>query len=133
MGQLILALLAWITAETGLSVPAPPVVELISAESMQRLAKGNADVKAIYAHDTKTIQLRDDWQAADLRSRATLLHELVHHVQYSNDVPMSCPAEYERLAYNLTVKWLREQGVADPYEMLHVDEFTIIFLSLCHE
>lgn len=58
---------------------------------------------------------------------------LVHHVQFDNKVPSRCPAERERLAYELTLKWLRERGVADPYAVLSTDAFTIISLSACPE
>ena len=133
MKELIIALLAWVGAETGLTVPAPPPVVLVPEARMLELAAGSSDVKAMYMRDEGTIYLRDDWGIADLRCRATLLHELVHHVQIVNRVPVACPAEREREAYRLTLKWLREQGAKDPYAVLDIDEFTIIFLSICPE
>lgn len=133
MNELILAFLAWIAVETGLVVPPPPPVVLVSGVTMLELTHGNSEVRGLYLRDTATIYLRNDWNAADLRSRASLLHELVHHMQFANKVPSRCPAERERLAYELTLKWLREQGVADPYAALNTDAFTIIFLSACPE
>lgn len=119
-------------------MPPPPTVVLLSAEQMTELAYGpdcpvTEGVYAIYDGSTAAVYLRADWDAADLRSRACLLHELVHHVQYFNQVPARCAAERERLAYDLTLKWLREQGVADPYQLLDIDEFTITLLSTCPE
>lgn len=133
MKDLILALLAWIAAETNLAVPAPPPVEFVSEARLLQLAGGNAEVRAMYVRDERVVYLRDDWSPGDLRSRATLMHELVHHVQFVNAVPARCPAEREQLAYRLTVKWLSEQGAADPYAVLNTDEFTILFLSVCME
>jgi hypothetical protein len=60
-----------------------------------------------------------------------LLHELVHHVQEFNRLPSRCNAERERQAYDLTRVWLSEQGVADPYAFLKVDELTVTILSSC--
>lgn len=133
MNELVFAFLTWIAAETGLMIPPPPPVVLVSDVKMLELAHGNSEVRGLYLGDSATIYLRNDWNAADLRSRASLLHELVHHVQFANKLPSRCPAERERLAYELTLKWLREQGVADPYTVLNTDAFTIIFFSACPE
>jgi len=133
MAELIVALLAWIAAETALVMPPPPRVVLVAEDEMPELAVGHIDVMGFYDRDTATVYLRADWDPADLRSRATLLHELVHHVQDFNKIPSRCAAEQEILAYELAVKWLRQQGVADPYKVLDIDEFTIMFFSTCPE
>ncbi len=31
----------------------------------------------------------------------------------------------------LTAKWLRAQGVADPYAIMNTDEYTIVAMSAC--
>jgi hypothetical protein len=133
MAELIVALLTWIAAETALVMPPPPHAVLVAEDEMTEQAARHIDVMGFYDRDTTTVYLRADWDPADLRSRATLLHELVHHVQSFNRVPSRCAAEQEILAYELTVKWLRQQGVADPYKVLDTDEFTIIFFSMCPE
>ena len=84
MSELILALLTWIAGETGLAMPPPPTVALVSEEKMNALIAGNthvSDFRALYRRDAAIVYLRDDWNAEDLASRASLLHELVH--QYS--------------------------------------------------
>jgi hypothetical protein len=88
-------------------------------------------VEGLYDPAAVTVYLRDDWDAANLRSRATLLHELVHHVQDFNNVPERCRAEREQLAYELTLEWLRQQGAPDPYAVLDIDEFTVLIRSMC--
>ena len=133
MAELIVALLTWIAAETALVMPPPPHVVLVAEDEMAELAPRHIDVMGFYDRGTATVYLRADWDPADLRSRATLLHELVHHVQDFNKVPSRCAAEQEILAYELAVKWLRQQGVADPYKALDIDEFTIMFFSTCPE
>lgn len=129
--ELVLALLAWIGGQTGLATPPPPSVLFVNEEQMLRLAGGRMDVKGLYDSEAVTVYLRDDWNAGDLRSRASLLHELVHHVQEFNDLPMRCRAERELLAYNLTLEWLREQGAPDPHAVLDIDDFTILVRAMC--
>ena len=129
--ELVLALLAWIGGQTGLATPPPPSVLFVNAEQMLRLADGRVDVKGLYDSEAVTVYLRDDWDAADLRSRASLLHELVHHVQEFNRLPMRCRAERELLAYNLTLEWLRQQGAPDPHAVLDIDDFTILIRAMC--
>jgi hypothetical protein len=136
VGELVTVLLIWISAQTGLAMPPPPQVEIVSKEEISELAYGRSwhpsdDVPALYDRDTRTIYLRNDWSPSDLRSRARLLHELVHHAQTSNDVPARCPADREPLAYHLALKWLEEQGAADAYKILDIDEFSIFIRSLC--
>lgn len=117
--------------------PAPPVLlltkEQMSVVSFRRAWKPSDNVLAAYDRDSATVYLRNDWDLDELRSRAALLHELVHHVQLFNRIPYECPAAREPLAYGLTLKWLREQGAKDPYALLDTDEFTIMVRSMCPE
>lgn len=139
MSELVLALLTWIVAETGLLMPPPPPVVLLPKEEISQIAYGRGwqpsdDVPGVYDRDAETVYLRnDDWNRTDLRSRARLLHELVHHVQTFNRIPYPCPASREPQAYHLAIKWLQQQGAADPYQVLDIDEFSIFVRSLCPE
>ncbi len=138
MDDLVLALLIWIAAETGLAQPPPPQIVMLPKEQISELVyrrKWNAidNVLAVYDRDTGTVYLRNDWSLSDLSSRGRLLHELVHHTQRFNNVPTQCPEDREPLAYQLALKWLQEQGAADPYEVLGTDEFSILLRSTCRE
>ena len=42
-------------------------------------------------------------------------------------------AAYERQAYDLQIKWLREQGVDDPYALIGINELGIYMLSVCRD
>ena len=133
-----MALLAWVAAETGLAMPPAPSVVLVPTEQMSVLAYGRDwrpgdDLRALYNRGAATVYLRDDWTIADLRSRATLMHELVHHVQEFNRTPSECPQSREPQAYDLTIRWLREQSPADPYVVLGIDEFSISIMSVCRD
>lgn len=133
MAELVAALLTWIGAQTGLAVPPPPTVVTVSEERMVGLASGLAGARGAYDRDARIVYLRADWNWASLRSHATLLHELAHHVQAHNGVSARCGAEFERQAYDLTIAWLRQQGVADPYALLEIDEFTLTVMTVCPE
>ena len=136
MSELVVALLLWIAGETGLAMPPPPPVELLSKEQFSERAYGRSwrpgdDVWGLYDGDSGTVYLLEGWNAAELRSRSVLLHELVHHVQAFHRISYECSATREREAYDLTVKWLRGQGVADPYAVMDTDEYTLIAMSAC--
>ncbi len=136
MKELLVALLTWIAAEMGTDCPEPPRVVFVSAEEIAERAYGprrpeGARATALYDREQGIIYLNRDWNAATLRDRSTLLHELVHHVQQRTQVTAPCLAAYERQAYHLQIEWLRQQGVSDPYALLEIDEFTISVRSLC--
>jgi hypothetical protein len=133
MNELVIALLAWIGLQTGLPVPPPPQIEMVSEQAMMKLTSLPFAVRGAFDSETATVYLRDDWKAGDLRSGVTLLHELVHHVQVRAAIPVRCPAEREVQAYNLSVKWLEQRGVRDPYAFLEIDEFTVFVFSQCPE
>lgn len=132
MNALVLLFLAWIAAQTHLELPTPPLVVLVATEEMrERSARPGNKVEALYDRVTGTVYLPESWNSEALYDRAMLLHELVHHVQEFNQVASQCNADWEQQAYDLTRIWLGEQGVADPYTFLKVDELTVAILSLC--
>ena len=132
MESLILSMLIWIAAQTGLVVSSPPLIQLVSAEEMQRKVPGHS-VVAFYDRTTTTIYLPTNWDHKTVYRKAMLLHELVHHVQNVNKVSFRCEGEREKQAYALTLRWLTEQGVNDPYGALNLDEFTVGLYSSCLE
>ncbi len=75
--------------------------------------------------------LREDWTPDTLLNNAVLLHELVHHVLKTNNVPAQCERAHEQACYHLELQWLREQGVEDPYRFLNMNELAIILRSMC--
>ena len=60
-----------------------------------------------------------------------LLHELVHHLQYLNNVKVTCATEYEGQAVQLQVTWLREQEVDNPIDLLGIDPRFLLMLRQC--
>lgn len=136
MSDLIAVLLTWIALQMECAVPPPPCIEQIPpCEVCERFYEGDvpADAAVIAAHDRKNrvIYLSTAWRAHSIVDRGTLVHELVHHLQEVAGIPYPCTAARERLAYHLQAKWLQENGVADPYKMMNVDEFTILMRPVC--
>lgn len=131
MNALVFAFLTWIAEQTGLEMPGPPTILIVSAQEMRERSGRPLGVISLYDRAEKTIYLPHEWSSVAIYDRAMLLHELVHHTQEFNRVPSRCNAERERQAYDLTRKWLGDQGVADPYGFLNLDELTVTTLSSC--
>ena len=137
MDALVALLSAWIATQTGLSAPPPPLIVQLDPAALQELATAPAAqmyrVRALYGRAERVVYLRTNWHAGNLNDRSELVHELVHHFQTAHALPYECSAAREALAYELQIKWLREQGVADPYDLLQINDFFIIMSSVCRD
>jgi hypothetical protein len=137
LNSLIAAYIAWIIAQTGLSAPGhPPIHFATPAEMAIRFGSpenSGLELQALYNRSEGSIYLPQEWQPNDLRQKSALLHELVHHVQRFNNIDLPCVAALERQAYDLQIKWLREQGVDDPYDLIETNELSIYMLSVCRD
>jgi hypothetical protein len=137
MDALIATLSAWIAAQTGLTLPPPPRVFHLQPDALHELATDpNAQterVRALYGRGERIVYLRTNWNGAVLSDRSELVHELVHHFQNVHAVPYACNAARETLAYDLQIRWLREQGVVDPHDLLQINDFFIVMTSVCRD
>lgn len=132
-------LIEWIVAKMGWVAQQPPSIRLIPHERLVEELGGNhhgsnnrsIELRALYSRERQTIYLDETWNPDDLRDRAALVHELVHHLQELNNISARCRAEHELQAYHLMIAWLREQGIQDPYQFMNTDEFTINLFSQC--
>jgi hypothetical protein len=129
--------IAWIVAQTSLPAPDRPPIHFATAMEMA-VRYGSPEIsglelQALYNRTEGAIYLPRAWLPDDLRQKSALLHELVHHVQKSSNMELPCVAAYERQAYDLQIKWLREQGVEDPYALIGINELGIYMLSVCRD
>ena len=131
MDALVATLIAWLVSKTGLTAPEPPRIIQIPIEQMIEITGSTARPQAIYVRKEHTIYLRNDWTSDSLLNRATLLHELVHHLQAMNNVQAPCERAHEAEAYHLELAWLSEQGVDDPHSLLQTNELAIMLRSVC--
>ena len=137
LDSLVPTYIAWIVAQTGLSAPDHPPIHFATAMEMATRygspENSALELQALYNRTEGAIYLPRQWLPDDLRQKSALLHELVHHVQRSNNIEFPCVAAYERQAYDLQIKWLREQGVDDPYALIGINELGIYMLSVCRD
>jgi hypothetical protein len=138
MDILVAALIAWISTQTGLNMVASPRVEFVAQSIMSEIVSGpniapNPQLRALYIRDSATIYLRANWDSSRLNDQSELVHELVHHFQKVHDLPYQCEAARETLAYDLQMKWLKEQGVEDPHDLLQINQFYIVMVSVCRD
>lgn len=137
MNSLIATYIAWIIAQTGLVAPDHPPIHFATPTEMAMRygAPENSalEFQALYNREEGSVYLPREWRPDDLRQKSALLHELVHHVQRFNKIDLPCAAAYERPAYDLQIKWLREQGVDDPYDLIKTNELSIYTLSVCRD
>lgn len=136
MKELVFALLTWICLQMGCEPPEVPAVRLVPQHQLLTLAYGpappeQASVTALYQASSRTVYLSETWKASDLANRATLVHELVHHVQETTAMKYPCLAAREALAYHVQARFLKDNGIANPYAFMQIDEFTIAVLSMC--
>jgi hypothetical protein len=133
---LIVTLLAWITANTGLAAANPPHIALVSPSSLRELygvAPPHASFTLHAFYSKSVIYLPESWRLTGNREKSFLLHELVHHIQRTNNMTVACRGVLEQQAYDLQVKWLREQGEDDPYKLIGTDAFTVAILYACQD
>ena len=135
--NVIVSLISWIVAKTKWGVREPPTVCFVKSDQLIDMAYGGEGIpdapriNGLYAPAGHIVYLSEKWNLNDLRDRSYLLHELIHHLQAINNVKTGCLAANERLAYELQLEWLCEQGIRDPYKFLDIDEFTITLISQC--
>jgi len=130
---LVATLIAWIAIHAGLQAPEPPRIVQVRAEQIAAMTDNTANPEAVYVYDERTIYFPNTWSSDNLRDRATLVHELAHHVLKMNNVRAPCERAYEAEAYRLEFEWLREQGITDPYKFLDTNALAIILRSACRD
>ena len=141
MEKLMTALLLWASSFTGLPVPDElPNVRFADGCQIERLYYGDGerecagDIAAIYNPMFRTIYLPDTWSADNMTDVSTLLHELVHHVQFSAGLTAAdytCAAEMERQAYDAELAWLKAARVEDPMAVVGIPPITYFMVTRC--
>ncbi|MDX1605644.1 MAG: DUF6647 family protein [Candidatus Competibacterales bacterium] len=130
---LVTRLLQWIGVnsdyDTAPYVTDPPTVLFCShGESIDYEGQAvtvQRHMKGLYDKDNNTIFLVRPWSGDDPYNRSTLLHELIHLVQYnSRDWPCWHKTEWE--AYKLQEAWLNERGLESGFNWMD-----ILILSRC--
>jgi len=130
---LIRSLVVWIGAHTEYDVSDilsnPPSISFCQQGSRIRYEGKDMVVderlRAAYDMKQRRIHLVMPWSASIIEDQSTLLHELIHDVQFSNR-RWSCANEPEWEAYHLQEIWLLERGAKPDFNWSE-----IYFLSKC--
>lgn len=129
METVMIALLSWIVANSTYAMPsALPIIEYRTEIEMRQMhfcedtakcddaALPGIFIAALYDHEKRIMFLPKEFDSEKSRNKATLVHELTHHVQALSGkfVNYSCfgPLEYE--AYKIEDLWLSSQGLPVP-------------------
>lgn len=130
MTELIVALMLTASQITGLpNADRLPTVEYVAEEVMAvrtygtPLPRNRSVIWGQYSCHRNRLTLRDTWDKDDFASMATLLHELVHHLQCAKHGTMwmmiKCGTEGQ--AYAAEMKWLETQGT-NFYDVFNVSK-----------
>lgn len=129
--DLVRELVEWIGAHSDYDVSAvladPP--EVAFCEPGDRLSYEDTElvvephIRGIYDNRRATIRLVRPWNATDPRSVSTLLHELIHHVQW-REGEWSCAQETEWEAYKLQEAFLNQHGLASGFDWMAIFMFS---------
>jgi|GEM_PF-2168079 len=117
LGSIVEGLLTWIDGRTAYDVSAvreaPPAIVFVNEGTRiayeGRMLDIGPTLAATYDAYAREIHLKCPWDAADPHDVSTLLHELVHDVQYRSRL-WACPRQAEWEAYALQADWLEERG-----------------------
>jgi len=127
LADVVAELINWIGEHTHYDISPtladPPYVSFSDA-GQEILYEGRhfvlgSSFRAVYDVETRIIYLLRPWSFSNIFDKSTLLHELVHDVQYQNRT-WSCAGKSEWQAYKLQEAWLSERGVESGFNWVQI-------------
>lgn len=114
MQETVMQLLVWVTMTIGVSplLPLPEVEHLPQAElnKMYIGSAGHGDLAGVYVHSNQTMYFPKGFTGKTKEDKATIVHELVHHVQNVLDTGVP-PCFNEAEAYLIEDVWRAQNGL----------------------
>jgi hypothetical protein len=106
------------------------VAAAVAQTSASQPVSGARSVVAIYDDARRTIFLPDGWSGSTPAELSVLVHEMVHHLQFTGQMKFECPAQREAMAYEAQDKWLGLYGknLSTEFEL---DAFTLKVSTAC--
>ena len=88
---------------------------------------------ALYDHIDKIVILNKNFDIKTIRDKSVLFHELVHHLQYENDIDstVKCQGELEKEAYTLQDEWLQETYGVNVWDTIQINQLFFIIITSC--
>ena len=158
MKEIILAMMLWIHNATGYTIPEIPDIKYLSTMDLRSYAYGCDQVPipngndeicaakkdwdldrsnpiALYDHIDKIVILNKNFDITTVRDKSVLFHELVHHLQYENDIDstVKCQGELEKEAYTLQDEWLQETYGVNVWDTIQINQLFFIIITSCME
>ena len=156
MKEIILAMMLWIHNATGYSIPEIPDIKYLSTMDIRAYAYGcdqvpipnnNEDICAVredwdidysgpialYDHMDKIVILNKDFDITTVHNKSVLFHELVHHLQYENDIDstVECRGDLEKEAYTLQDEWLQETYDVTVWDTIKINRLFFMIITNC--
>ena len=158
MNELIVSMMIWISSTTGWQIPDPPEILFLSIVELKSYAYGcdlkpipkeNEDICAakefweydsgaplgLYDHIDKKIVLNKNFNIESVKDKSILFHELVHHLQYENELDKTAPcrAKLEKEAYDLQNQWLKEKYNTNVFDTIEMNEMFYYVITECRD
>ena len=158
MKEILFAMMLWIHNATGYIIPEIPDVKFLETMDLRSYAYGCDQVPipngndeicaakedwdldrtnpiALYDHIDKTIILNKEFDIRTIHDKSVLFHELVHHLQYENDIDstVKCNGELEKEAYTLQDEWLQEKYGVNVWDTIKINMLFFMIITSCIE
>jgi len=158
MKEIILAMMMWINTATGYSIPEIPDINYLNTMELRSYAFGceqtpipshnielcaakkNWDLDrtnpiAIYDNENKTIIVNKKFDIETIHDKSVLFHELVHHMQFENDIDsnVECVGDLEKEAYTLQDEWLQEKYSVSVWDTIKMNRLFFMMITSCND
>jgi hypothetical protein len=158
MKEIIIAMMMWIHTATGYSIPEIPDINYLNTMELRSYAYGceltpipthnielcaakkdwdldRTNPIAIYDNENKTIILNKKFDIETIHDKSVLFHELVHHVQFANDIDsnVECVGDLEKEAYTLQDEWLQEKYSVSVWDTIKMNRLFFMMITSCND
>jgi hypothetical protein len=158
MKEIILAMMMWINTATGYSIPEIPDINYLNTMELRSYAYGceltpiptynielcaakkdwdldRTNPIAIYDNENKTIIVNKKFDIETIHDKSVLFHELVHHMQFENDIDsnVECVGDLEKEAYTLQDEWLQEKYSVSVWDTIKMNRLFFMMITSCND
>jgi hypothetical protein len=158
MKEIILAMMMWINTATGYSIPEIPDINYLNTMELRSYAFGceqtpipthnielcaakkdwdldRTNPIALYDDKNKTIIVNKKFDIETIHDKSVLFHELVHHMQFENDIDsnVECIGDLEKEAYTLQDEWLQEKYSVSVWDTIKMNRLFFMMITSCND
>jgi hypothetical protein len=158
MKEIIITMMMWIHTATGYSIPEIPDINYLNTMELRSYAYGceltpipthnielcaakkdwdldRTNPIAIYDNENKTIIVNKKFDIETIHDKSVLFHELVHHMQFENDIDsnVECIGDLEKEAYTLQDEWLQEKYSVSVWDTIKMNRLFFMMITSCND